>query len=55
MTPIVLATTFAQDGPGVHKGYDYSRAGNPTRTALEACIAALEGAAHGVRDRSELH
>jgi cystathionine gamma-lyase len=48
MTPIVLATTFAQDGPGVHKGYDYSRAGNPTRTALEACLAALEGAAHGV-------
>jgi cystathionine beta-lyase/cystathionine gamma-synthase len=48
MTPIVLATTFAQDGPGVHKGYDYSRAGNPTRTALEQCLAALEGAAHGV-------
>jgi cystathionine beta-lyase/cystathionine gamma-synthase len=48
MTPIVLATTFAQDGPGVHKGYDYSRAGNPTRTALETCLAALEGARHGV-------
>src|SRR5579863_7158156 len=48
MTPIVLATTFAQDGPGAHKGYDYSRAGNPTRTALEACLAALEGARHGV-------
>src|SRR5580704_9697061 len=48
MTPIVLATTFAQDGPGVHKGYDYSRAGNPTRTALEQCYAALEGAAHAV-------
>jgi cystathionine beta-lyase/cystathionine gamma-synthase len=48
MTPIVLATTFAQDGPGVHKGYDYSRAGNPTRTALEQCLAALEGAKHGV-------
>jgi cystathionine beta-lyase/cystathionine gamma-synthase len=44
MTPIVLATTFAQDGPGVHKGYDYSRAGNPTRNALEGCLAALEGA-----------
>src|ERR1700759_3390486 len=48
MEPIVLATTFAQDGPGAHKGYDYSRAGNPTRSALEACLAALEGAAHGV-------
>jgi cystathionine gamma-lyase len=48
MEPIVLATTFAQDGPGVHKGYDYSRAGNPTRTALEQCIAALEGAKHGI-------
>jgi cystathionine beta-lyase len=48
MTPIVLATTFAQDGPGVHKGYDYSRAGNPTRTALEQCLAALEGARHGI-------
>ncbi|MCW5837593.1 MAG: aminotransferase class I/II-fold pyridoxal phosphate-dependent enzyme [Labilithrix sp.] len=49
MTPIVLARTFAQDGPGVLKGpYDYSRAGNPTRTALEQCLAALEGAKHGV-------
>lgn len=49
MTPIVLASTFAQDGPGVLKGpYDYSRAGNPTRTALEQCLAALEGAKHGV-------
>jgi cystathionine gamma-lyase len=46
MTPIVLATTFAQDGPGVLKGYDYSRAGNPTRAALERCLAALEGAKH---------
>jgi cystathionine beta-lyase/cystathionine gamma-synthase len=48
MTPIVLATTFAQDGPGVDKGYDYSRAGNPTRTALEQCLAALEGASHAI-------
>lgn len=48
MTPIVLASTFAQDGPGMTKGpYDYSRAGNPTRTALEACLAALEGGKHG--------
>src|SRR5579883_3681501 len=48
MTPIVLSSTFAQDGPGVHKGYDYSRAGNPTRAALEGCLAALEGASHAV-------
>jgi cystathionine gamma-lyase len=48
MTPIVLATTFAQEGPGVHKGYDYSRAGNPTRTALEQCLASLEGAGHAI-------
>src|SRR6185503_8672624 len=49
MTPIVLASTFAQDGPGVMKGpYDYSRAGNPTRTALEQCLAALEGGKHGI-------
>ena len=44
MTPIVLATTFAQEGPLSPKRYDYSRAGNPTRTALEACLASLEGA-----------
>ncbi len=48
MTPIVLSSTFAQDGPGAHKGYDYSRAGNPTRSALEGCLAALEGARHAV-------
>ena len=47
MTPIVLASTFAQDGPGVHKGYDYARSGNPTRHALESCLAALEGGTHG--------
>lgn len=48
MTPIVLASTFVQDGPGGYKDYDYSRAGNPTRTALEGCLAALEGAKHGL-------
>jgi cystathionine beta-lyase/cystathionine gamma-synthase len=48
MTPIVLASTFAQDGPGAPRGFDYSRAGNPTRDALERCYAALEGATHGV-------
>jgi cystathionine gamma-synthase/cystathionine gamma-lyase len=47
MVPIVLSSTFAQAGPGRHKGYEYSRSGNPTRGALEACVAALEGGAHG--------
>ena len=50
MTPIVLSSTFAQDGPGELKPahLDYSRAGNPTRGALEACYAAIEGGKHGV-------
>lgn len=48
MTPVYLTSTYVQDGPGKHKGYEYSRTGNPTRTPLEACIAALEGATHGV-------
>ena len=48
MEPVVMSTTFAQDGPGAHKGYDYSRAGNPTRGALERCLASLEGATHGI-------
>ncbi len=47
MTPIVLASTFAQDGPGAHKGFEYSRSGNPTRKALEECLAALEGGERG--------
>src|SRR5579864_190074 len=54
MTPIVLASTFAQDGPGGHKGYEYSRSGNPTRRALEACVAALEGGRHGLAFASGL-
>ena len=44
MEPIVLATTFAQPEPGQPIRFDYSRSGNPTRAALEACLAALEGA-----------
>ena len=49
MTPIVLSSTFAQDGPGAMKAdFDYSRAGNPTRAALEGCYAALEGAKHAI-------
>ena len=45
--PINLATTFAQDGVAQHRGFEYSRSGNPTRAALERHVAALEGAAHG--------
>src|SRR6185503_13927246 len=48
MTPIVLASTFAQESPGSHKGFEYSRSGNPTRRALEACVAALEGGSFGL-------
>ncbi len=47
MMPIVLASTFAQSAPGEHQGFEYSRSGNPTRNALEACVAALEGGRHG--------
>lgn len=47
MTPIYATSTYVQDSPGVHKGYEYSRTHNPTRKALEACLADLENAAHG--------
>ncbi|MHB1845038.1 MAG: cystathionine gamma-synthase [Deltaproteobacteria bacterium] len=47
MTPVYLTSTYAQSGPGEHKGYEYSRTKNPTRQALEDCLAALEGARHG--------
>jgi cystathionine gamma-lyase len=47
MTPIFASTTFVQRSPGEHQGYDYSRAGNPTRAALESALAALEGGKHG--------
>jgi cystathionine gamma-synthase len=45
--PISLATTFAQREVGEHTGFEYSRTGNPTRQALEQCLASLEGAVHG--------
>jgi len=48
VVPIYQTSTFAQDGVGKHRGYEYSRTGNPTRAALEQCIAALEGGAHGL-------
>jgi cystathionine gamma-synthase len=47
MVPIYQSSTFAQEGIGRHKGFEYARTGNPTRAALEACLASLEGAAFG--------
>lgn len=47
MTPIYQTSTYVQAGVGNHKGYEYSRTGNPTRAALEANLAALEGGTHG--------
>ncbi|ELZ34880.1 cystathionine synthase/lyase [Halogeometricum pallidum JCM 14848] len=47
MTPIYANSTYEQDGPGDHRGYEYSRTGNPTRTDLESNLASLEGGAHG--------
>jgi cystathionine beta-lyase/cystathionine gamma-synthase len=52
--PIYQTSTFVQDAVGINKGYDYSRAGNPTRTALETCLASLEGAEHGLAYSSGL-
>src|SRR5215204_6250151 len=54
VTPISLSTTFAQDGVGGHKGFEYSRSGNPTRAALETCVASLEDADHGLAFASGL-
>lgn len=48
MTPIYQTSTYVQAGPGEHLGYEYSRTQNPTRSALEANIAGLENAAHGL-------
>jgi len=47
MTPIYATSTYAQSSPGEHKGYDYARTRNPTRDALEACVAELESGKHG--------
>ncbi len=54
VTPIHLTTTYAQDGLGGHKGFEYSRSGNPTRQALETCIASLEEGARGLAFASGL-
>jgi cystathionine gamma-lyase len=47
MVPIYATSTYAQESPGVHKGYDYARSDNPTRAAFERCIADLETGAAG--------
>jgi cystathionine gamma-synthase len=52
--PISLTTTFAQRAVGEHEGYEYSRSGNPTRVALESCLASLESASHGLAFASGL-
>lgn len=54
VVPIHLATTFAQESPGRHQGFEYSRSGNPTRSNLEECLASLEGAEHGLAFSSGL-
>ena len=54
IVPIHLATTFVHESPGRHKGFEYSRSGNPTRNNLEACLASLEGAKHGLAFSSGL-
>jgi cystathionine gamma-synthase len=48
VTPISLASTFAQASVGEHRGFEYGRTGNPTRAALETCVASLEGVDHGL-------
>jgi cystathionine beta-lyase/cystathionine gamma-synthase len=53
-TPIYQTSTFVQDAVGEHKGYDYARGANPTRTALQECLASLESAAHGIAFSSGL-
>jgi len=54
VTPIYQTSTYAQSEVGVHQGYEYSRSGNPTRTALETCLAALERGSRGLAFASGL-
>ncbi|MDE0957508.1 MAG: cystathionine gamma-synthase [Planctomycetota bacterium] len=48
MTPVYLTSTYVQEKPGTHQGFEYSRTGNPTRAALERNLASLEGGSHGL-------
>jgi cystathionine gamma-lyase len=54
VVPIYATSTYTQEAPGKHKGYEYSRSGNPTRTALETCLAALEASERGLAFASGL-
>jgi cystathionine gamma-lyase len=54
VVPIYATSTFTQEAPGDHKGFEYSRSGNPTRAALETCLAALEGGEQGLAFASGL-
>jgi cystathionine beta-lyase/cystathionine gamma-synthase len=54
ITPIYQTSTYVQEAVGEHKGYDYSRVANPTRTALQQALASLEGADHGIAFSSGL-
>ena len=54
VVPIYATSTYTQAAPGEHKGYEYSRSGNPTRTALEECLASLEGGERGLAFASGL-
>jgi cystathionine gamma-lyase len=54
VVPIYATSTYTQEAPGHHKGYEYSRSGNPTRTALETCLAALEEGERGLAFASGL-
>lgn len=54
VVPISVSSTFTQAAPGDHKGYEYARSGNPTRAALESCLAAIEGGERGLAFASGL-
>jgi cystathionine gamma-lyase len=54
VVPIYATSTYTQEAPGKHKGYEYSRSSNPTRTALETCLASLEGGERGLAFASGL-
>src|SRR3954464_2788039 len=54
MTPVYFTSTYAQSGPGEHKGFEYSRTRNPTRDQLQGCLASLESGKHGLAFASGL-
>src|SRR5947208_10376089 len=54
VVPIYATSTYTQAAPGQHKGFEYSRSGNPTRQALETCLASLEGGERGLAFASGL-